>query len=115
MKPIKYKIACGPEKGKFGAMIEVNGFLAIEKWGPQFGIHNSTESTKHGDFQCWEITELTTGFRLPLTAPIHDRNQAIEAGLKFLEEKGEAATLDAIARGIKIIKARERAVINQTY
>ena len=110
MKAIKYKISMGvDDEAQVLSTREVDGFEAFEKFGFKFGVHESTEKGQGtgGDFTCWEITEIGTGFRIPSPTPIFSAQDAITWAQKRLDEVGEAFVIDRINRARAILALSE--------
>lgn len=72
------------------------GQIVFEMFGYQWVSHSSLEEGQHGNFRAWEISERTTGRRIPFTTPALNKPDSITRAKAFLEEKGEAFVIAAM-------------------
>lgn len=87
MKPITYKITTG-YKDNVVSQIEVEGFLAFELYGYQWGIHEERSHEADGSFTEWVVSEISTGHQLNCYLETEKEDAAVRA-YKYLLNKGE--------------------------
>ncbi len=104
-KKVRFNKACG-NADTLHNLIETKGLEVFEMHGSRWVAHQETESTKHGDFTVWEISELSTGFRLSFKEPCFDLEQAITRAKEFLREIGMPKTVQALSRVRKILEQK---------
>lgn len=85
---------------------ETTGLIVFEMHGFNWVAHEEVDGTRHGDFTAWEISELSTGFRIPFPEPCFDLEQAITRAKKFVYEKGMPATAQAMSRARRILQEK---------
>ena len=101
MREIEYEITL--DDNGLPAIKYVRGYLAFVMFGFAFGVHYETDGTNWGSFDDWVITELSTGMCLTFNSPTFTKEQAVERGIKFLKEKGEKATQEAVAKRLEFL------------
>lgn len=104
MIPIKFNRAIGDKQCNFFRWQETDGFVAFEKYGYTFVVHEEIESTAMDSFIAFEISEVSTGFCINFDTPALSAQDAIDRAWKFLEEKGEELTKKVIADAKLIIQ-----------
>ncbi len=102
MIPIKFMKALGTTYGEFTRTEETNAFVAFEKFGHTFVVHEEIESTAMDSFIAYEISELSTGFCINFDTPALSAQEAIDRAWKFLEKRGE----HEVKRVIETAKSR---------
>jgi hypothetical protein len=60
---------------------ECVAYYAFSMYGYDWVVHEEVEETNHGDFPCWEISELSTGGRIPFDVPCMERQDPIRRAL----------------------------------
>lgn len=95
---VPFRIPMGNKDGSIVRYENRVGSLAFELFGFQWIVHSEKEDPggTGGAFRCWEISERTTGRRIPFTTPCLNRADAIKRAWDFLNEKGEAFVVEKI-------------------
>jgi hypothetical protein len=93
---ITFRMVIGDADGNVVRHENRVGMLAFNLFGFDWIVHSEKEEGKHGCFRAWEITERSTGRRIPFPTPCLERKQAITRALDFLKEKGEAFVVEKI-------------------
>lgn len=89
MTPLTYTIVRGnrdyPEQFQ-----EVKGFVMFELFGYQWAAHLDKQFEKEGDFECWIVSEVSTGFELVSGRVFFEVKEAKDWALSYLLYKGES-------------------------
>lgn len=105
--PTTFKIADGNFAGIHIRDIEVPVVAFFSKFGLLWCVHENREHVLYryhpgGDFISFEVSEYTTGRRLPFEWPHLNAESAIDEANKMLDKRGEKEVMKAIAEHKKI-------------